>query len=64
MKELKEIFEVGKKYSIYRISESMAMTGKTEITVKDVDEKQIVFTRERGRKRFILPFEARSFFAT
>ena len=59
LQELKEIFEVGKKYTIYRISEMMAMTSKTEITVKEIEDGRIIFTKRNGRKRFIISFQSR-----
>lgn len=52
---------MGQKYTLYRVSESMAMTVKTEITIKDVEEKRIVFTKSKGRKRFELSFESRHY---
>ena len=61
--ELKSIFKVGGKYTLYRISECMAMTGKTEIKVKEIrdDGNSVVFSKPRGRKLFTLPLESRHY---
>ena len=61
--ELRNIFKVGGKYTLYKISECMAMCSKTEINVKEIrdDGKTVIFSKPRGRKRFILPLESRSY---
>ena len=61
--QLKNIFKVGSKYTLYKISEGMAMTCKTEIKVKEVrdDGNSVIFSKPRGRKMFILPLESRHY---
>ncbi len=50
-----DVFEIGKKYTIYRMSDGMAAVFKHEITVKDTDAAgNIIYTEGRGRKRYIL----------
>ena len=61
--ELKSIFKVGGKYTLYKIDECMAMTHKTEINVKEIrdDGNSVIFSKPKGRKRFILKLESRSY---
>lgn len=64
--ELKSIFKVGSKYTLFKISECMAMCSKTEINVKEIlyfenGTTNVIFTKPRGRKRFILPLEKRAY---
>lgn len=62
-KELVSIFTVGGKYSLYHIDSMMAMSHKTEIKVQDIEPEQgrIIFTKPRGRKRFILRLESKDY---
>lgn len=62
-KELRNVFKVGGKYSVYKINETMAMTHKTEINVKEIQDegRSVIFSKPRGRKRFILKLESRSY---
>lgn len=61
--ELKSIFKVGSKYTLYKISEASAMTCKTEIKVKEIqdDGMSVVFTKPRGRKLFVVKLESRHY---
>lgn len=68
MQELKEIFRVGEKYSLYYIDEMMAMSHCQRITVKhfvrskDKDwDDVIVFVLKGKRKERCLRLESRSY---
>ena len=61
LQELKEVFEVGGKYTIYRIGAAMAMTFKSEITVKEIEDNRIIFTKRNKCKRFIITFQAKDY---
>ena len=62
-KTLLNLFQTGIKYSLYHIDSIMAMTHKTEILVRSIDSEkgQVIFSKPRGRKRFILRMESRSY---
>lgn len=49
--QVKAIFEVGKKYTLYSIG-GLAMTSAQEITVKGITEDNIVFAHKGKRKRY------------
>jgi len=49
--EIMNVFEVGKRYTLYKISEALAMTNKTEITVtRLLPERALVVFKARGKK--------------
>jgi hypothetical protein len=49
--EIMNLFEVGKRYTLYKISEALAMTNKTEITVtRLLPERALVVFKARGKK--------------
>ena len=62
----KRFFEVGKKYTLYRIS-FMAITSKSEIQVTEIldgaDDPRagVVFKLRGKRKQYILPFASRDY---
>ena len=58
--KIKSIFEIGGKYTIYRLN-GFAMTSKTEIIVKEIEDNKIIFSYARKRKRYILPFTSKSY---
>jgi len=62
-KTLINIFKVGGKYSLYHIDSMMAMSHKTEILVRAIEPEQgrIIFSKPRGRKRFILRLESKDY---
>lgn len=55
--KLCDVFEAGKRYTIYRIGSMMAMTTKQEIRVDQIDHERarIIFTPRGKRKQYILP---------
>lgn len=60
--QLREVFEVGGSYTIYRIGEMMAMTVKQEITVKRFQGDDIVVYVNKGkRKEFGLRLKSRAY---
>lgn len=62
-KALINIFKAGDKYSLYHIDSMMAMSHKTSIKVQAVEPEQgrIIFSKPRGRKRFILRLESKDY---
>jgi hypothetical protein len=59
--DLKKVFEVGKKYTIFRIN-GMAMTSKDQITITRIhDDGNPIFKRGRERKEYILKLESRAY---
>lgn len=58
---IEDVFEVGKKYTTFRIS-GMAMTGKQEFTVTGIGDEGSVLYKQRGcRKQYILKLRTRAY---
>lgn len=55
-----KIFEVGKKYTIYRIN-WMAITSKKEIQIVELRDTAAVFKDRGKRKLYLLPFESKDY---
>ena len=65
---MKAVFNVGGKYTIFKISEAMAFTTKTQLIVDEIrhDEGErikleVIFHEPKGRKRYILPLVSRHY---
>lgn len=52
-----EVFEVGKKYTMFNIDSMMAMTHKQLITINQIDNEKAVFTPKGKRTKYILRFQ-------
>lgn len=61
--EIMNLFEVGKRYTLYKISEALAMTNKTEITVtRLLPERALVVFKARGKKNELgLPVQRQNY---
>ena len=56
------MFKSGKKYTVYTISDFMAMTVKREITVKELDKDgNAIYVLKGKRKRFIIRLKSRAY---
>lgn len=56
----KPIFEAGKKYTVFKISETTAMTIKSEITITRLDAEGPVYQLRGKRKEFVLRLKYQS----
>jgi len=56
------MFKAGERYTIYRIDSMMAMTRRSEITVKDFDpEGNPIYSLRGKRKRYLLRLQSRDY---
>lgn len=60
-KTLQVIFAIGENYTIFQISSTMAITNRTELTVKSHTENGIIFCFRGKRKLYGMPLETRHY---
>jgi len=58
---IEEVFEVGKKYTIYQISSTLAFTTVMRVTITGTHEGNPVFRPQKKRKQYILRLSSRSY---
>jgi hypothetical protein len=53
--KLKSIFSKGGKFTVFYISDFMATCTRQEIVVSEIRERDFIFSKKGGRKKFIYP---------